>query len=195
LWIQEAPEPLRSSSIMARNCGMSRNELIALQRDCVSLADQPDERGFFGVIEVKRGLKRESRRRRLPITQAMRDALVAALAQSKCKYVLTSPESPTKSMSPHTLEDQIKRTRVKTELPKDAGLHTLRHTFLTCAGKLTQNVRALQMLAGHSNIATTMRYVHPEQADVFGIVAAMSTTPGKGMPSAGKTPAKAVGAG
>jgi hypothetical protein len=35
------------------------------------------------------------------------------------------------------------------------------------------------MLAGHSNIATTMRYVHPEQADVFGIVAAMSTKPVK----------------
>jgi integrase len=158
---------------------MSRNELIALQKDCVHLSDHHDDRGFYGTIEVKRGLKRDSRRRKLPITSAMRDALVAAVAQSRCKHALTSPESPTKPTSPNTLEDQIKRTRAKLELPQDAGLHTLRHTFLTRAGKLTQNVKALQMLAGHSNIATTMRYVHPEQADVFGIVASMSTTPDK----------------
>jgi len=131
---------------MARNCGMSRTELIALQRDCVHLTDKPDDRGFFGVIEVRRGLKRDSRRRKLPITSAMRDVLVGALAQSRCKHVLTSPETPAKATSPHTLEDQIRRTRAKLGLPRDAGLHTLRHTFLTRAGKLTQNVKALQML-------------------------------------------------
>ena len=52
-----------------------------------------------------------------------------------------------------------------------------RLTFSTRAGKLTQNVKALQMLAGHSNIATPMRYVHPEWADIFGIVEAMSANP------------------
>lgn len=101
---------------------MSRNELIALQKDCVHLSDQHDDRGFYGAIEVKRGLKRDSRRCRLP----------------------------TRPTSPNTLEDQIKRTRAKLELPRDAGLHTSRQTFLTRAGKLTQNVKALQMLAGHS---------------------------------------------
>jgi integrase len=172
-WVKTSPEPLRSASILARNCGMSRNELIALQKDCVLLTSIPDDHGFFGVIDVKRGLKRESRKRKLPITEAMREVLIASIKQSKCKFVLTSPQSPGKAMSPNTIEDQIRRIRSSLELPKDSGLHALRHTFLTEAGKLTQNVKALQLLAGHSNIATTMKYIHPEESDVFGVVAAM----------------------
>jgi integrase len=173
-WVQTAPEPLRSASVMARNSGMSRNELIALQKDCVHLTDDPNEFGFFGTIAVRRGLKRESRKRPLPITAAMRVVLLAALKQSKCKYVLTCPQSPGNAMSPNTLEDQVRRTRSALALPNDAGLHALRHTFLTRAGERTQNVRALQLLAGHSNIATTMRYIHPETSNIFGIVAAMN---------------------
>jgi site-specific recombinase XerD len=55
----------------------------------------------------------------------------------------------------------------------DAGLHALRHTFLTEAGRHTQNVKALQQLAGHSRIATTQKYLHPGQDDMDGIVGAM----------------------
>ena len=172
-WVIKAPEPLRSSSVIAYECGMSRNELLALQKDCVHLSDQPDARGLYGLVEVKRGLKRESRRRKLPVTAAMKAVFDLVIAQSKCSFVLTSPEDHNEPMSPNTLEDQIKRVRKDLGLPKDAGLHALRHTFLTHAGKLTQNVKALQLLAGHSNPVTTMRYIHPHESDVFGIVAGM----------------------
>jgi integrase len=43
----------------------------------------------------------------------------------------------------------------------DAGLHGLRHTFLTEAGEHTDPF-TLQYVAGHDNIKTTMRYVHPQ---------------------------------
>jgi integrase len=61
-------------------------------------------------------------------------------------------------------------------LPNDAGLHALRHTFLTHAGKLTQNVKALQLLAGHAQVTTTMKYIHPHESDILGIVAAMEVS-------------------
>jgi len=193
-WAETAPEPLRSCSVIARECGMSRNELLALQKDCVHLKEQADARGFFGLVDVRRGLKRESRKRKLPITAAMREVLTAALARSKCKHVLTGPESADKPMSPNTIENQIKRTRLALALPTEAGLHALRHTFLTRAGKLTQNVKALQMLAGHSNIATTMKYIHPEEADIVGIVAAMTVKklPLQPQPESEKAAAKAA---
>src|SRR5258705_8457627 len=49
----------------------------------------------------------------------------------------------------------------------------LRHTFLTEAGRHTQNVRARQNLAGHSKIQTTMRYVHPEESDMLELARAV----------------------
>jgi site-specific recombinase XerC len=47
------------------------------------------------------------------------------------------------------------------------------HTFPTEAGRHSQNVRALQKLAGHSKIETTMRYVRPDEADVLEIASAV----------------------
>jgi integrase len=48
--------------------------------------------------------------------------------------------------------------KIKTD--PDAGLLTLRHTFLTEAGEYMDAFR-LQYIAGHDTIKTTMRYVLP----------------------------------
>jgi integrase len=58
-----------------------------------------------------------------------------------------------------------KLTRDKIKLDPDAGLHTLRHTFLTEAGEHT-DAFTLQYIAGHDSIKTTMRYVHPRAESV-----------------------------
>ncbi len=55
------------------------------------------------------------------------------------------------------------RKKIKTHA--DAGLHALRHTFLTEAGDYTDPF-TLQYVAGHDNIKTTMRYVHPREEAV-----------------------------
>jgi len=50
--------------------------------------------------------------------------------------------------------------KIKTD--PDAGLHTLRHTFLTEAGEYADAFTR----AGHDTIKTTMRYVHPREESV-----------------------------
>jgi integrase len=53
-----------------------------------------------------------------------------------------------------------KLARDKIRLDPDAGLHALRHTFLTEGGEY-RDTFTLQYIAGHHTIKTTMRYVHP----------------------------------
>lgn len=95
-------------------------------------------------------------------------ALHGLLAQSKCSHVFTALEDRTQPLSRNTLASQMQQIKkLKNEFNEDAGLHTLRHTFLTDAGKYTQNVKALQRLAGHANVTTTMRYCHPDEAAII----------------------------
>ncbi len=56
------------------------------------------------------------------------------------------------------LREKLARDKIK--LDPDAGLHTLRHTFLTEAGEHT-DAFTLRYIAGHDTIKSTMRYVHP----------------------------------
>jgi Phage integrase family len=87
------------------------------------------------------------------------------IARSHCEYVFTNPRDPTKPLGGGVLEDQMRRLRRQIEPHPDAGLHALRHRFLTEAAQYTDPF-TLQYVAGHDTIKTTMRYVHPREEAV-----------------------------
>jgi integrase len=94
---------------------------------------------------------RRARKRKLVLDHEMKEALERLLKNSKCAYVFTSPQDPTKPLGPWVLEEQMGQTRKKIKTHPDAGLHALRHTFLTEAGEYTDPF-TLQYVAGHDNI-------------------------------------------
>jgi integrase len=85
--------------------------------------------------------------------------------ESEGRHVFSQPRHPDKKLEPWVLESQMGRLRDKIKTDPDAGLHTLRHTFLTEAGEYT-DAFTLQYIAGHDTIKTTMRYVHPRAESV-----------------------------
>ena len=75
--------------------------------------------------------------------------------QAKYKKAL-GPQRITPSTIRHLVERAVRRAGIK----KRIHPHSLRHTFLSLALQSGADLATVQALAGHSNIATTSRYLH-----------------------------------
>jgi site-specific recombinase XerD len=65
----------------------------------------------------------------------------------------------------HTLRNYHKAAQRRATLGHaTGGLHILRHTFCSHLAMRGAPVKAIQELAGHEDLKTTMRYMHPSPA-------------------------------
>ena len=103
----------------------------------------------------------------------MKEVLERLLKDSQCDYVFTSPQDPTKPLRPWVLEEQIGQIGKRSRLIPMLACTLCVIPFLTEAGEYTDPF-TLQYVAGHDNIKTTMRYVHPREAAVHKLVARLA---------------------
>jgi len=82
------------------------------------------------------------------------------MAKSKSDFVFTR-EDGISPISAFRLIQQQERMRNLLNLPWDACVHSARHTALTNLGLTGVDPFTLQRAAGHANITTTRKYVHP----------------------------------
>jgi len=67
---------------------------------------------------------------------------------------------PGQQLSIDSIARTFRATRKKAGITKEGGIHTLRHCFATHLLEAGTDIRTVQHLLGHADIATTMVYLH-----------------------------------
>ena len=160
---KEANEPasLRISALveLLYGSGLRATELVSLPRNAI----QPDKP--FLILRGKGG-----RERLVPISEAARAAVAQWLKLVPRESLWLFP-SGKKHLS------RVRLYQLLQELAADAGIppdrispHVLRHAFATHLLEGGADLRALQMLLGHADIATTQIYTHVDSRRLIELV-------------------------
>jgi site-specific recombinase XerD len=128
--------------------GLRRDELFSLRKDDIDLS--------LNLVNVLDGKGGKARSVPLDPEGEARRILERLRKDSRSEWIFTSPHSGAK------LTRVDKSIAKACELAKiePATLHTLRHTFCTRLAAAGVDVRTIKELAGHGDLATTMRYMH-----------------------------------
>jgi len=135
--------------------GLRVSELCSLSRDLDMTRDEFSVRGkgekvrvVFLSDEAKKALKAYLAKRK-----DMEDALFVNVGRN-------TNEKDEKRLTPRSLQRIIKFYAIKSGISKKVTPHVIRHSFATDLLQNGADLRSVQMLLGHANIATTQIYTH-----------------------------------
>jgi integrase/recombinase XerD len=139
--------------------GLRATELVSLPRNAIA-PDKP-----FLILRGKGG-----RERLVPISEKARAAVVewAALVPRNSLWLFPSGK---KHLSRVRLYQLLKELAADAGIPPDRiSPHVLRHAFATHLLEGGADLRALQMLLGHADIATTQIYTHVDSRRLIDLI-------------------------
>jgi integrase/recombinase XerC len=133
------------------SCGLRLAELVNLNIQQLDLAD--------GLVEV---CGKGNKTRVLPVGGKAREALaqwlpLRALANPADGAVFISQQG--RRLGPRAIQLRMRQAGVR-ELGQNLHPHMLRHSFASHLLESSQDLRAVQELLGHADIATTQIYTH-----------------------------------
>ena len=154
----------RTELEMLYGCGLRVSELVGL-----------DLRDIFLEDEFIRVIGKGSKERLVPLMGSARAALEAYLADARPKLAAHARTvAPTPAVFLNKNGGRISRQSVHTACERYGSLvgieglhpHTLRHSFATHMLAGGADLRVLQEILGHANIATTQIYTHVDRTQL-----------------------------
>jgi integrase len=142
--------------LLGGDAGLRRGEIGALKQCDVDLRRKQlhvQRAAWRGIEDSPKG----GRGRIIPMTDALACAL-GANRHLRGPYVLCTDDGT--STSENLLQDWMEQATRRAGLNVTRSLHILRHTFCSRLAMKGAPAKAIQELAGHQNLGTTLRYMH-----------------------------------
>jgi integrase len=159
--VKRGEEPKRQDAFLLRDVVTILTDCGLRPEECFRLTWQDSIRD--GAIEIHTGKGRGSRRR-IPASQRVLGVLEMRRAGATSGWVF-----PADTMSGHIEASTLKKQHAAALQNSGVApfiLYTFRHTCITRWAK-HMDPFTLHVLAGHTDMNTTKRYVHPSDADIL----------------------------
>jgi integrase len=141
--------------LLAGSAGLRRGEIIALR-----WTDIDFERGLLHVRNATwrriEDAPKGNRGRTVPLTEELLAALKAH--RNLRERVLYTDRG--EELSNRSIRNMLARAQRRANLEPNGGIHILRHTFCSHLAIAGVPAKAIQELAGHADLKTTMGYMH-----------------------------------
>ncbi len=146
--------------LLAGSAGMRRGEIRALRWTDVDLV-RGQVRIEHALWRQEEGTTKGGRFRIVPLTPE----LAAVLKENRHvgERVLYSARG--EELSNRTIRNWLSRAQRRAKLTANGGIHILRHTFCSHLAAAGVPAKAIQELAGHADLKTTLKYMHLSPGD------------------------------
>jgi len=142
--------------LLGGDAGLRRGEILALEwsdLDFPRTTINVQRSEWDGHVTAPKG----GRSRRVPMTERLA-ATLQAHRHLRGPRVLCHEDGT--SLGRKALHLWMESATRRANLGADAGLHVLRHTFCSHLAMMGVPAKAIQELAGHADLSTTLRYMH-----------------------------------
>jgi len=146
--------------------GLRLSELCSLSRDLDLNKDEFSVRGKGEKVRVVflSDAAKMALRAYLGKRKDMDDALFVRQVADSQKEKSSTKESL--RLTPRSIERMVKHYALKAGISKKVTPHVIRHSFATDLLSNGADIRSVQMMLGHANIATTQIYTHVTDAQL-----------------------------
>lgn len=152
---------IRNHAIMETlfSTGLRVSELCSLNRDIDTSKEEFTIRGKGEKLRIV-FLSKEARDSIKTYMNNRTDMDEALFIQQGPRVVKLEEQNVSLRLTPRSVERLVKRIAIEAGISKNVTPHTIRHSFATDLLRNGADIRSVQMMLGHSNIATTQIYTH-----------------------------------
>jgi integrase len=161
--LAKAPRVLRHAYLLIADCGVRPSDAVAIRWEEVDFVNRE--------ILIAGGKTGKKGRRQVSMSSRVCEMLIER-ARTGGEWVFPSLKlnRAGKPMTAHGLSSRFAEFKRTVGLPKDVVLYSARHTFATDVTEATGDITKTQKALGHTQLKTTVRYVHARAANTGAIM-------------------------